>query len=254
MPFFLQRSSQWRRVTTLGLAVLATLICMAGSAVYAVFYYLGDVEVTIGKAVIASFVLPIFIGTPIYYIMFRRIRLLTFRTHRLEAKNRRDGLTRCLNKTAFHREVLRFLSGGESRRAALLIIDADHFKQINDTYGHDTGDEAIKLIGQKLRAVVRKRDPIGRIGGEEFAVLLRDADLKIAHNVAERIRAAINLSDIPGMPADAHLSVSVGGTVFEDEASFAELFKEADTRLYSAKAEGRNRVDIRPHDVLPKAA
>ena len=251
MAVLFQHSSQWRRVSTLGFAVLATLICMAGSAVYAVFYYIGDMEVTVGKAVVASLVLPIFIGTPIYYILFRRIRLLTFRTRRLEVKSRRDGLTHCLNKTAFHREVVRYLSGPDCRQAALLIIDADHFKRINDTYGHATGDEAIKTIAQKLRAVVRRRDPIGRIGGEEFAVLLRDADLKIAFTVAERIRAAINLSDIQGLPVGAQISVSVGGTVFTDAPSFTELFKAADTRLYSAKAEGRNCVDIGDYQALP---
>ena len=243
MPASRKDTSDWRRVSTLGWAALATLVCMAGSAIYAVVYYMHDTEVTVSQAVVGSLVLPIFIGTPIYYIMFRRIRSLTFRNLRLEARNRRDGLTRCLNKTAFHREVLRFL-GGERRQAALLIVDADHFKQINDTYGHETGDEAIKIIARKLRSVVRRRDPVGRIGGEEFAVLLRDADLKIAHTVAERIRAAINLSDIPGAPEDAHISVSVGGAVFADEVSFSEIFNAADTRLYSAKADGRNCIVI----------
>lgn len=255
MRSLLQPSSQWQRVGTLAWATLATLGCMAGSAVYALLFYLGDAEVTSSKAVVAAMILPIFVGTPIYYLLFRQIRSLTYRNRRLEAKNRRDGLTRCLNQTAFHREVARILGAPEAarRRAALLIIDADHFKAINDTYGHTTGDEAIKIIAQKLRAVVRRRDPVGRIGGEEFGVLLRDADLRIAQAVAERIRSAVHLSDIPGTPADARLSVSVGGTVFEDEVSFTEIFKAADSRLYTAKAEGRNRVDIGPL-VLRRAA
>ncbi|MBU1174777.1 MAG: GGDEF domain-containing protein [Alphaproteobacteria bacterium] len=253
MSVLLNHSSQWRRVTTVGWATLATLVCMAGSAIYAILYYLNDAEVTAGQAVIASLILPVFIGTPIYYVMFRRIRMLAFRNLRLEAKNRRDGLTKCLNKMAFHREVLRFLSG-ERRSAALLIIDADHFKQINDTYGHDIGDEAIKMIAQKLRAAVRRRDPIGRIGGEEFAILLCDADLKIAQSVAERIREAVNLSDVPGVPTDARLSVSVGGTVFGDGGSFAEIFRSADKRLYSAKADGRNCVVIDDFVEMRRAA
>ena len=243
-----QQSSQWRRVSTLAMATLATLLCMAGSAIYALLFYVGDSDVSIGKAVIASMILPIFVGTPIYYLLFQRIRILTFRTRRLEAKNRRDGLTKCLNQTAFHREVTRFLGIGDKtrRRAALLIVDADHFKQINDTYGHSAGDEAIKIIAQKLRAVVRRRDPIGRIGGEEFGILLRDADLRVASAVAERIRSAINLSEIPGTEPGARLSVSVGGTVFEDEVTFSDIFKAADKKLYTAKAQGRNRVVIAP--------
>lgn len=248
MSSLLQPSSQWHRVGTLAWATLATLVCMAGSAIYAVLFYLGDAEVSSSKAVVASLILPIFVGTPIYYLLFRQIRSLTYSNRRLEAKNRRDGLTKCLNQTAFHREVIRILGAPDANRsrAALLIIDADHFKAINDTYGHDIGDEAIKLIAQKVRAVVRRRDPIGRIGGEEFGVLLRDADMRIAQAVAERIRSAVNLSDVPGAEPGARLSVSVGGTVFEDQVSFTEIFRAADTRLYSAKAEGRNRVDIGP--------
>ena len=256
MRVFSRRSSQWRRVSTLSLSVLATLVCMAGSAIYALFYYVGEADVSADKAVIASLILPIFVGTPIYYMLFRQIRVLTFRNMRLESKNRRDGLTRCLNQTAFHTEVTRYLRGpdGERRRAALLIIDADHFKNINDTFGHSTGDEAIKMIAQKLRAVVRRRDPIGRIGGEEFGVLLRDADLNVARAVAERIRSAVNLSDVPGMAPGQRLSVSVGGAVFEDEVSFSDIFKAADGRLYSAKNEGRNRVDIGPFIERRRAA
>jgi len=250
------KSGQWRRVSTLSLAVLATLVCMAGSAVYAVFYYLGDVDIPIGKAVVASLILPIFVGTPIYYILFRRIRALTFRAMRLESENRRDGLTRCLTQTAFHHEVTRFLGcpGSERQRAALLIIDADHFKQINDTFGHHVGDDAIKTIAQRLRSVVRMRDPIGRIGGEEFSVLLRDADLNVAQAVAERIRTAVNLADVPGIAPDTCLSVSIGGTVFENEVTFAEIFSTADKRLYAAKADGRNRVDIGPLEEQQYAA
>ena len=100
---------------------------------------------------------------------------------------------------------------------------------------------------------MRLRDPVGRIGGEEFGILLRDADLNAAATIAERIRAAINISELPGAAPGARLSVSVGGTVFENDVSFTEIFKAADTRLYAAKAEGRNRVEIGPFP-LPQAA
>ncbi len=252
----LHQTSQWRQVSTLALAMLATLLCMAGSAVYALFYYLGDADITIGKAVIASLILPIFVGTPIYYILFRRIRMLAFRTLRLESENRRDGLTRCFTQTAFHAEVLRFLDCPQNERccAALLIIDADHFKLINDTYGHHVGDKAIRTIAQRLKTVVRCRDPIGRIGGEEFAILLHDTDLDRARAVAERIRSAVNLADVPGMAPGVRLSVSVGGTVFTDGVTFSEIFQAADGRLYAAKAEGRNCVDIGWLKEIPRAA
>ncbi len=237
-----------RHISALSWAVLATLICMAGSALYALLFFFADANASIAKAVAFSLVPPIFIGTPVYYLLVKKIRSLTFRARRLELKSRRDGMTKCLNKMAFHREVVQFLGTKTlaRRRAALLIIDADHFKAINDTYGHDAGDRALKVIASKLRGVVRRTDIIGRIGGEEFGVLLHDADMLDASAVAERIRSSINLSDVPGAALGARLSVSVGGTVFEDEVSFAEIFKAADSRLYTAKAKGRNRVDIGP--------
>ncbi len=248
MRTLLKTNHSRKQISAISLAILITLICMAGSAVYAVLFFLADSSASIAKVVAFSLVPPIFIGTPVYYFLVRKIRSLTFRARRLELRAKRDGMTRCLNKTAFHHEVVHYLGrkSDNSHHGALLIIDADHFKSINDTYGHDTGDKALKVIAEKLRAVVRRTDPIGRIGGEEFGVLLRDADLRDAAAVAERIRSSINLSDVPGAAPGARLSVSVGGTVFDDDVSFTDIFKAADTRLYTAKSQGRNRVDVGP--------
>lgn len=248
MRTFLKTKHSRQKLSTISWAVLITLVCMAGSAAYAVLFFMSDASASMAKVVAFSLVPPIFIGTPVYYLLVRKIRSLTFRARRLELRAKRDGMTRCLNKTAFHHEVVHYLGGKSDprQRGALLIIDADHFKSINDTYGHDAGDKALKLIAEKLRAVVRRTDPIGRIGGEEFGVLLRDADLRDAAAVAERIRSSINLSDVPGAAAGARLSVSVGGTVFDDEVTFTDIFKAADSRLYTAKSQGRNRVDVGP--------
>ncbi len=248
MRTLLKTTHSRKQISAISWAILITLICMAGSAAYAVLFFLSDPDASISRVVAFSLVPPIFIGTPVYYLLVRKIRSLTFRARRLELRAKRDGMTRCLNKTAFHHEVVHYLGGKSDPRqhGALLIIDADHFKAINDTYGHDAGDKALKFIAEKLRGVVRRTDTIGRIGGEEFGVLLRDADLRDAAAVAERIRSSINLSDVPGAEPGARLSVSVGGTVFDDEVSFTDIFKAADTRLYTAKTQGRNRVDVGP--------
>jgi len=246
-------------MSSISLAALATLLCMLASSGYAWFVFRGDETVVLQKAVVSAMLLPVLIGAPAYYVIARKIRALNFRNLRLQALTRRDGLTRCLNKTAFQKSVESYLHRGprhaSRRKGALLVIDADNFKLINDRFGHETGDRAIKLIAEKVRSVVRGRDCVGRIGGEEFAVLLQDADQVIAAAVAERIRAAVQLSDL-GI-ANAALSVSVGGVVFHDEVKFSAIFRRADTKLYEAKANGRNQVMIAGpaiNDYAPRSA
>ena len=127
---------------------------------------------------------------------------------------------------------------------ALLVIDVDHFKRINDSFGHDSGDEALKVIAETIRGAVRAVDLVGRIGGEEFGVFLPGTDPNRTLAVAERIRAAISAAEFSPTGSRVGLSVSVGGATFADQASFSELFRRADQRLYAAKLNGRNRVEI----------
>jgi len=130
---------------------------------------------------------------------------------------------------------------------ALLIVDADHFKAINDTMGHEAGDDALKLIARKIAGLLRTTDLIGRIGGEEFAVFLPGSSPMQAEVVAERIRLAVAEADFVTTTGERKgLSVSVGGAVFDRRLDFADLFRLADRQLYSAKANGRNRVSVAP--------
>ena len=126
----------------------------------------------------------------------------------------------------------------------MLVIDVDHFKRINDSFGHDSGDEALKVIAETIRGAVRDIDLVGRIGGEEFSVFLPGTDPNRTLAVAERIRAAISAAEFSPTGSRVGLSVSVGGATFADAASFGELFRRADQRLYAAKLNGRNRVEI----------
>ncbi len=127
---------------------------------------------------------------------------------------------------------------------ALLVIDADHFKAINDRFGHGQGDEALRIISRAIRNSVRGGDLVGRLGGEEFGVFLPGANEMNAADVAERIRRAI--ADAAFLPNGARcpLSVSVGGAVYEVRIDFSDLFRVADQRLYEAKEAGRNRVQL----------
>ncbi|MDG4878490.1 GGDEF domain-containing protein [Mesorhizobium sp. WSM4935] len=158
---------------------------------------------------------------------------------RLSEKASRDDMTGMLNRETFFAA----LDGSrrKSDRGALLIIDADHFKRINDSYGHLTGDEALLLIAGAIERGVRSGDILGRIGGEEFAAFLVGASEPEAKHVAERIRREVEL--IRFRPVDERtvpLTVSIGGISCGESATVSDLMRAADRRLYEAKNRGRN--------------
>ncbi len=158
----------------------------------------------------------------------------------LSERARRDDMTGLLNRNAFL-DVLE-ASRGQDARGALLIVDADHFKAINDTYGHQAGDDALLLIAQSITTSVRDGDIVARIGGEEFAVLLKRAAAGDIHAAAERIRAAVEAIRFgPAEGVATALTVSIGGTRCPPDAAVRDLMRRADVALYAAKRRGRNR-------------
>jgi diguanylate cyclase (GGDEF)-like protein len=159
---------------------------------------------------------------------------------RLSEKARFDDMTGVLNRETFFAALEG--SMGKPERGALLVIDADHFKKINDNYGHLAGDQALREIAAAMARGGRAGDLLGRIGGEEFAAFLPGATLDEAEVVAERIRRAVEAIDFrPDRSAAVPLTVSIGGTYCRPLASVAELMRAADRRLYEAKRKGRNR-------------
>ena len=165
----------------------------------------------------------------------------------LSEKARHDDMTGLLNRETF------FAALKNTRRrtdtGSLLIIDADNFKYINDTHGHQQGDEALLLIAEAIQKGVRDDDLVGRIGGEEFAAFLVGASLEDAMTVAERIRLGVEeLRFSPGEGKYLPLSVSIGAARLRPHVSWAEMMREADRRLYEAKRRGRNRVVFEDRD------
>ncbi len=133
-----------------------------------------------------------------------------------------------------------------SRRLALLVLDIDHFKQINDTHGHATGDRVIQAMAQACRDSVRDIDLAGRVGGEEFAIFLPETGAQGAQDLAERLRELVALMKVSANDdTTVRFTVSIGVAVMRTERStLDDLFTEADGALYQAKREGRNRVRV----------
>ncbi|RFC63073.1 GGDEF domain-containing protein [Fulvimarina endophytica] len=130
------------------------------------------------------------------------------------------------------------------RGFVLMVVDADHFKQINDRFGHPVGDSALKAIGHALATSVAKTDTVARLGGEEFAVLARCADEDEALQMAERTRAAVSNLALHARGERLPIAVSIGA-VFADKAiRFERLYAIADENCYRSKHAGRNRVTI----------
>ena len=160
----------------------------------------------------------------------------------------RDGLTGLYNRRAFD-EHLKQAIGREDRRDggrfALLLIDIDHFKKLNDTFGHPAGDAALRHTAALLKGHLRSGDQDARFGGEEFAVIMAGADEAGALHLAERIRHGIEKGQLIFDGARLSVTVSVGAAVWpRDGASGPELVAAADRALYSAKQGGRNRVVV----------
>ena len=135
---------------------------------------------------------------------------------------------------------------------AVLLIDADHFKRINDAHGHAVGDEALQLISATVQCELRSEDLFGRLGGEEFVVVLPAADEPAARSNAERLRANIEKAELRAGHGTVELCVSIGIAVIRAGDDFAALLRRADQAMYEAKRSGRNRV-VGPSD-LPVGA
>ncbi|HEX8392952.1 MAG TPA: tetratricopeptide repeat-containing diguanylate cyclase [Longimicrobium sp.] len=156
-----------------------------------------------------------------------------------------DELTRIPNRRALLALAGEGLRNARSRHEpfSLLALDVDHFKRINDTFGHDVGDSVLRRVAQACRGALREGDAIGRTGGEEFIVVLPRADARQAVDIAERLRGAVEALQWSDLDPALHVTVSVG--VAERAAaddSFAALSRRADDSLYRAKERGRNRV------------
>ncbi|MDP1824530.1 MAG: GGDEF domain-containing protein [Archangium sp.] len=156
-----------------------------------------------------------------------------------------DGLTQVFNRRYFEDAIERELSRSRryTRPLSLVLLDIDHFKKINDTYGHLAGDAVLKEMALTVRARTRREDVFARFGGEEFALLLPEVDQKGAAHLAEKARKLVEKHTFIFDGEDIAVTMSAGvATVQKKNESHTELIRRADEKLYEAKSAGRNRV------------
>ncbi len=156
-----------------------------------------------------------------------------------------DGLTQVFNKRYFMENLEREMSRCQryGRELSLLIFDIDHFKNINDTYGHLAGDHVLKQLAEAVKANIRREDFLARYGGEEFAIILPEIEREHARVMAEKVRALVEAERFEFEKVTIPVTVSVGVAAHSEAITEAlDFIREADKHLYEAKKAGRNRV------------
>lgn len=182
----------------------------------------------------------------------------TFKQHNIEAKQRllalnkltqlaeTDPLTSIFNRRKFE-EMLQYEIERNLRyemNLAIIMCDLDHFKKINDKCGHDAGDKTLKQFSKQVSKNIRDVDIFARWGGEEFVILMPNANVNIANSVAEKLRNLTEITEITDIKCTAGLTASFGVTGFKASDTIDTFVKRADTALYRAKESGRNRVVV----------
>jgi diguanylate cyclase (GGDEF)-like protein len=157
-----------------------------------------------------------------------------------------DPLTQVYNRRYFADHTLDVLSTPQS--VAFLSFDVDHFKSLNDRYGHEVGDQVLQIICQRVQHILRDGDVLARFGGEEFIVLLMDADEQTARIIAERIRSHVEREPFSTNAGELQVTISIGlalySGVLENQQQMEALLRHADQAMYAAKRNGRNCVEV----------
>jgi diguanylate cyclase (GGDEF)-like protein len=185
-----------------------------------------------------------------------QLRLMELELARLSKLVYHDELTALFNRRGFLEEaerVFHLISYGDTsleRRTgfqipfSIVFLDIDNFKSINDTYGHDAGDAALKALADTMRTSLRAGDLFGRLGGEEFVVALIGASAKRAALIGEKLRAALERIQFSWEETPIPLTASFGVAEYDNEATLLELISKADRAMYQAKEAGKNRVVV----------
>jgi diguanylate cyclase (GGDEF)-like protein len=228
-------------LTACAFAVLAIVLIVR-------IFYEGLRSGTLSSAFAASLMQTLVFGAAAFFPIIASLGFVLmcsdFLHQELERQARTDPLTGIDNRRtlAERAELALALARRHARPLAVLLVDADHFKRVNDEYGHAAGDEALKMLTAILKSGLRAEDLFGRLGGEEFVIVLPEADAAAACVLAERLRAAVEAADFHVHQQHVALQISIGVSAIEPNDDFAALLRRADQAMYAAKRAGRNRV------------
>ena len=208
---------------------------------------------TFGAAAVLT--LAVLFGAVFLYPMIRRqvreenkLRALTqslsVRSDTLEHEALTDSLTGMQNRRFFDGALEEYLCefGRIGKPVGMMILDLDFFKKVNDTHGHDVGDEVLRIVARCLRDCTRYHDVVARVGGEEFGIIAPNVDASLLAILAERIRKAVSQLVIEAGNIRLRVTTSVGLVIWDGSESAPEFYRRADQLLYEAKRAGRNRV------------
>ncbi|MFQ5756778.1 MAG: GGDEF domain-containing protein [Acidiferrobacterales bacterium] len=188
----------------------------------------------------------------VHHKLARTIHQLELSRRQLTEQATTDPLTQLKNRRAFFQEGKHSLalSQRSGTHLSVMLLDIDHFKRVNDTYGHQAGDRVLIALAELLGEMGRTVDTVARVGGEEFAIILPNTNREGAAVLAERIRAAVEQSAFDTGTEPVLLTISIGVATFGTDSadSIDALLKVADRRLYISKKEGRNRICTRDQD------
>ncbi|WP_136418997.1 GGDEF domain-containing protein [Herbaspirillum sp. ST 5-3] len=245
-------------VATAGGGLRPGLIWSALSLLAVIGLYIGNILDVLPATVVRDMRLLTFASTgtfvmtvAIFLLLYERINAAAFvRLDQALSIIRdlaiRDELTGVFNR----RELIRVAEQERNRVErngapfCLCLIDIDHFKEVNDRYGHAAGDQVLVTLAAKIQGDIRKTDCFGRYGGEEFLLLLTGSGVDSAAAFVERIRQGVEELQFPGIPREARVTISIGVAEYEGSETIGQTLSRADEALYRAKHEGRNRVVI----------
>lgn len=209
------------------------------------FFIIGD------KGILASIILINFLTCIISYsfvfILTKQLERNYHLIKGLQEESSHDFLTGLMNVRAFDKmfnKIIEEVKHEEDAKLAFLMIDIDHFKRVNDTYGHSVGDIVLSELGKVILQSVRSSDIVARVGGEEFCVILKKSSVPLTLDIAERIRCAVERHKfLINETKTISITISIGASIYPDTTGEIGMIKEiADNNLYKAKNRGRNRV------------
>jgi diguanylate cyclase (GGDEF)-like protein len=234
------------------------------SAIYGLFFYAigltqSNPEILLSNRI--NGLVAVVVGWILSVVLWRNFITVTLQRMQLEAANaelqakqkelqrltRLDGLTGLYNRNTFVDLTRQELARAQRQGSAttILLLDLDFFKHVNDTWGHPAGDAVLKNVATVANASVRATDLVGRLGGEEFIILLPNTTLEAAKRLAEKLRINLERSPTPWEKLSIACTVSIGvaSTTAAENRDFDHLYTSADKALYTAKEKGRNRVE-----------